>query len=238
MSAAPLELLCAERVALLRDRPGAADRPILQGIDLRFSAATVTLLTGPTGAGKSSLLHLLGGLLRPTEGQIVADGEAISRWTAAHRDRWRRQVGIAFQQAHLVADLSVEENVLLPLVPRPGGLRAKSAAVREWLERLQVAALAEQPARELSGGERQRVALARALVTEPRLLLLDEPTAHQDRAQVARILEELDAARRRGALVVVATHDPRLVESGVADCCRVLAAGRLLAEGMSAGRDG
>jgi putative ABC transport system ATP-binding protein len=223
--------------AVRRGADGGATEAILQRIDLSCRAGSVTLLTGPTGAGKSTLLYLLGGLLRPSEGRILADGEAISRWTAAHRDRWRRRVGILFQSAYLVDDLSVGENLLLPLVPRPGRLREKVAVVQEWLERLGLSELASQPASELSGGERQRAGLARALVTEPGILLLDEPTAHQDAAQVARVLAEVAGARERGALVVVASHDPRLLESGVADRVRRLERGRLLtAEERAPGR--
>ncbi len=203
------------------------DKTILDAIDLTADAGAVTALAGPTGSGKSTLLHLLGGLLRPTTGEVLADDDAISRWTAAHRDRWRRRVGLLFQHAELIGDLSAAENVLLPLVPRPGDLATKGEAVRRALEDLEVAAFADQAARDLSGGERQRVALARALVGEPEILLLDEPTAHQDDAHSARILEIVGAARDRGAIVVVASHDPRVLGAGLADQVGRLEDGRL-----------
>jgi len=205
----------------------AGGKTILDTIDLAADAGAITALAGPTGAGKSTLLHLLGGLLRPTTGEILADDNAISRWTAAHRDRWRRRVGLLFQHAELIGDLSAAENVLLPLVPRPGNLATKEAAVRHALEELEVATFADQAARDLSGGERQRVALARALVGRPEVLLLDEPTAHQDDARSARILEVVGAARDQGAIVVVASHDPRVLEAGLADQVRQLEGGRL-----------
>ncbi len=201
---------------------------VLDSIDLSFVAGAIALLSGPTGAGKSTLLHLLGGLLRPTEGEILADGEPVSRWTAEHRDRWRRRVGILFQGAELLEDLTAGENVLMPLVPRPGPLIAKEGAVRRILTSLGDASHAGRPVMELSGGERQRIALARALVAEPAVLLLDEPTAHQDDARATEILKIIASAKTRGALVVVASHDPRVTGSGFADTIHQLEGGRLL----------
>ena len=133
--------------------------------------------------------------------------------------------------AELIEDLSAGENVLMPLVPRPGSLAAKRDAVRRVLASLDDTALADQPISELSGGERQRVALARALVTEPTILLLDEPTAHQDDDRVDEILGVITATTARPTCVVVASHDPRVVESGCADTVHCLAAGRLVPPG-------
>jgi ABC-type lipoprotein export system ATPase subunit len=207
----------ARGVGRLRRRAGQGERPILDGVDVVVQGGEVLVLAGPTGVGKSTLLHVLGGLLRPDAGEVLAEDAPVSRWTAAHRDRWRRRVGFLFQQAALLDDVSAFDNVLLPLVPRPGSLKNKTTAALAMLDRLDAAPLAAQPTGALSGGERQRVALARALVTAPDYLLLDEPTAHQDDVQVRRILDLMDEARGRGAVVVAATHDPRVVASGFAD---------------------
>lgn len=185
--------------------------------DLELTSPGLQLLTGPTGTGKSTLLHLLAGLMRPTSGEILIDGEAVSRWTAAHRDRWRRRTGLVFQEAEFFEDLSAVENIVAPLIPRPGSLGDKLAAAHDLLDDLGDADLAERRVHALSGGERQRIGLARALVTRPELLLLDEPTSHQDDAHVGRILDLADAARARGALVVLATHDPRVTDDGRPD---------------------
>ena len=219
----------ARNVSFFRRRSGRGDAPILDAVDLAVSAGEIVALTGPTGAGKSTLLYLLGGLLRPGAGEVLADGEPISRWTPAYRDRWRRRVGFLFQHAELLADLSAADNVLLPLIPRPGPLADKVAAVHRTLEELEATPYAEQAVRELSGGERQRVALARALVTEPEFLLLDEPTAHQDDHRAAQILQVVRGARDRGAVVVLASHDPRVLRAGLVDRVRELADGRLVA---------
>lgn len=218
-----VQRLSARDVGLRRDR----GKVILDAIDLEATAGTVTLVAGPTGAGKSTLLYLLGGMLRPSQGEILADGEAVSRWTAAHRDRWRRRVGFLFQHAELIGDLSAADNVTLPLIPRSGSLVAKGAIVRRTLAALRIDALATQAARELSGGERQRVALARALVGEPEILLLDEPTAHQDDDAAELILTAIRHGRERGAVIVIASHDRRALNAALADRTVFLTGGRL-----------
>ena len=202
-------------------------RIVLKNVSAVFPRGGLSLVTGATGAGKSSLLHLLAGLLRPTSGEVLADGAPVSRWSAAHRDRWRRRVGIVFQAANLFSELSVLENVILPLVPRAASLTALRAAGREVLAQLALAHLAGAQASQLSGGERQRTALARALVGRPDFLIADEPTAHQDPANAEGVLQALAALRRRNAVVVVAAHDPRVVAAGVADHRWRLDAGRL-----------
>lgn len=202
----------------------------LQVTDTVFAAGTLTLLTGPTGSGKTTLLHLLAGLLRPTAGEVLADGAPVSRWTAAHRDRWRRRVGLLLQNAPLLEDRRADENVLAPLVPRPGPLHDKLLAAASALAALASSDLAARPVRDLSGGERQRVALARALVGAPDVLLLDEPTAHQDDARIAGILAAVHAARDRGAVIVLASHDPRLTAAAAAEAVIALPFGAAGAE--------
>ena len=219
--------LACRDVSLVRAGPSGEPRTVLDGVSAAFRRGRVSLVAGPMGAGKSSLLQLLGGLLRPTAGEVLADGEPVSRWTAGHRDRWRRGVGYVFQQTHLWADLTGLENVLLPLVPRGGRLSALRARSNETLDRLGALDLAPRRVRELSGGERQRVALARALVTRPSFLLVDEPTAHQDEEGVGLVLETLASAVEWDAVVVVASHDPRVLDAPGFRDRRRLVRGRL-----------
>lgn len=218
------------QVSVQRTDGGGAPRALLDGIQLRAESGTLVALVGATGAGKTTLLHTMAGLLRPSSGEVLVDGEAISRWTARHRDLWRRRVGILFQGAELIDDLTVAENVLAPLVPRAMPARRKHDACATALASLDLAPLAARPASDLSGGERQRVALARALVGDPGFLFADEPSAHQDDAHLALVVGQLAAARARGALVVLATHDPRLLDSGLCDRIVRLAAGRCTTE--------
>jgi putative ABC transport system ATP-binding protein len=182
-------------------------RPVLQHIDAVFASGRITLVSGNSGAGKSTLLHLLAGLMRPVGGEVWADGQPVSRWRAGYRDRWRRQVGILFQQDHLIGDLSALENVMLPLIPRSGKLRRWRDDSRNLLARLNVGALAGTPVDALSGGQRQRVAAARALVAAPDYILADEPVAHQDRDNAGRVGDLLRRAADEGSVVVVAAHD-------------------------------
>lgn len=183
---------------------------VLNAVDAAFAPGTISLITGKTGTGKSTLMHLLAGLLHPTAGEIRADGQPVSRWAAPHRDRWRRQVGIVFQQLALIPDLSVAENLLLPLIPRNLDWQHMQRDIQRQLAATGLAAVAQTPVHALSGGQRQRLALARALVGRPRFLLADEPTAFQDDDQTARIGDLLAAAAQSGAVVVICSHDPRL----------------------------
>jgi len=194
---------------------------------MAFESGRHVLLTGPTGSGKTTLLHLLGGLVRPQSGEILADGVAVSRWTAAHRDRWRQRVGILFQHMELIDGLNADQNVMAPLVPRPGSVRDKIVAVAEALAKVGAETLAHRQVRALSGGERQLVALARAIVGHPDLLLLDEPTSHQDDDHVRLILDRVNEANDRGAIVITASHDPRLTGAVGIDATHVLGGGRV-----------
>jgi putative ABC transport system ATP-binding protein len=190
-------------------------RPVLASVDTRFAPGSLTLITGETGAGKSTLLHLLAGLLRPTSGEIHADGQPVSRWPASHRDLWRRSVGIVFQHLALVPDLSVAENIFLLLVPRKIDGSRIQERIHEQLLDADLADLARFPARELSGGQRQRLAVARALVGRPRFILADEPTAFQDDDHARRMVTQLRAAAGAGAVTIVCSQDPRLKASAV-----------------------
>jgi len=205
--------LCFSRTEATSPRPA----KVLWEIDARFAPGTLTLVSGQTGAGKTTLLHLLAGLLRPTAGEVCWGDEAVSRWYSGHKDRWRRQVGIVFQHQQLLDDLTAGENVLLPLIPRKMAFREQTAAVEAALKRVDLGAKAARPAARLSGGERQRLALARAIAPGPALLLADEPSAFQDDAQTEGLVDLLRAEKRRGAVVVVCSHDPRLNRAGGVD---------------------
>ncbi|MBT8339212.1 MAG: ATP-binding cassette domain-containing protein [Desulfatitalea sp.] len=183
---------------------------ILDNIDADFASGQTALITGATGAGKSSLLHLLGGLLRPTSGEVWADGAPVSRWSAFHQDLWRRKVGVLFQHLHLLNDLSILENVLLPRVPRREPWHRMVQQAEALMDRLGLGPDFQAPAHTLSGGQRQRVALARALAAEPRFLLLDEPTSFQDDANTLRLFALCTEMAARGACVVICSHDQRL----------------------------
>jgi ABC-type lipoprotein export system ATPase subunit len=208
------ELRC-QGVGLIRRGGTDPEAWVFRSLEARFAPGEVAWLVGPTGVGKSRLLHLLAGLLRPTEGEVWHGEAPISRWISAHRDLWRRGVGVLLQAPTLWPELTVAENVLLPLIPRGLALSDRRDRAARALEQVAAGPLAPRRADELSGGERQRVALARALVGEPGVLLLDEPTSHQDARHAALVTEALAAAARRGAVVVAITHDEQLRAEGV-----------------------
>jgi putative ABC transport system ATP-binding protein len=184
----------------------------IDGVSIAVEAGEWVTLRGPSGSGKTTLLGVLGGMIAPTSGDVLFEGESIVRLREHHRAELRRtKVGFVFQALALVPEMSVLENVLLPLVP-DGGASAKDEA--RALEALAGVGLdrgkAMARASLLSGGERQRAAIVRALVREPKLLLLDEPTAHLDRAAAEEVLALLARQKTAGRTIVVSTHDPRI----------------------------
>ncbi len=231
------ELSC-RHISFSRPGPGGKERCVIDDISTAFCAGQVHLIGGDTGAGKSTLVHLLAGLIRPGKGEIAADGEAVSRWVSAHKDLWRRRVGIIFQHARLLPGLSAVENVMAPLIPRAMKISDIRLSARAALESIGAGHLAGKGVHELSGGERQKVAIARALCPQPELILADEPTAHQDDAATACILERLRAHADAGRIVVVTAHDHRVMRSRFADRRFKLIQGKLGGELSPFGGDG
>lgn len=193
---------------------GARDRVVaLEPTSFELAPGECLRVLGPSGVGKSTLLSLACGLLLPTSGEVLLDGEPFSRWREPFRAaRRRRSMGVVVQQLALVQGMSVEENVALAHVP--DGLLASEDRKRHHalLARLGLRGLERAKVETLSGGERQRVALVRALaVRDASLLVLDEPSAHLDAARTETLLELLrERVARDGCSVLVATHDPRL----------------------------
>jgi putative ABC transport system ATP-binding protein len=135
----------------------------------------------------------------------------------AHKDLWRRKVGIVFQQPHLMRGMTGLENVMTPLIPRGSNLAQIRKAGMESLERLSAGHLAGEGVGGLSGGERQKIAMARSLAVLPEALLADEPTAHQDDESTGLMLDVLKEESLGGCIVVIAAHDHRILKSGIAD---------------------
>ena len=186
---------------------------ILRDVSLSLGDAALVVLAGRSGSGKSTLCHLVAGVMRPSAGSVlVADGPA-------HRVRDWAVVSLLPQRLALAPELTVAENALLP-----AQLRGRPVDP-ELLGRLGLDAIADRPVHETSLGEQQRTALARALVLGPPVAVLDEPTGHQDDEHVGLILNALVAAARAGTLVLVATHDQRVID--VADETVRLRSGRI-----------
>ena len=187
---------------------------VLHGVDLDIARGDFVALMGPSGSGKTTLLNLIGGLDRPTSGIIEIDGRHIDQLGSGELASWRAaNVGFVFQFYNLLPVLSAQRNVELPLLLTnlPAAERRRRAAIA-----LTLVGLAERRShkpRELSGGQEQRVAIARAIVTDPTLLVCDEPTGDLDRATGHEILMLIQMLNREhGTTVVMVTHDPKAAE--------------------------
>jgi putative ABC transport system ATP-binding protein len=183
--------------------------PALRGVSLTVEAGDYVAIVGPSGSGKSTLMHLLGALDQPTTGQLVIGGRDVATLSAPEMARLRNEtIGFVFQSFHLLPRTSAVDNVALPLVYRGLGARQRRARAAAMLERVGLGHRLQHRPNQLSGGEQQRVAIARALVTDPEVLLADEPTGNLDTvtgAAVLALLEELNV-ESQVALVLV-THD-------------------------------
>ena len=181
----------------------------LRGVDLRVAHGEVVAITGPSGGGKSTLLHVAAGILRPRSGTVALLGRDLAALGEADRTRLRRrEVGLVLQFGQLVPDLTVAENVALPLLLDGAGSRKAMATAAAWLARCGLGGADDARPGELSGGEAQRVAVARALVTEPALVLADEPTGSMDTLGGEGLLDLLlEAVGERDAALVLVTHD-------------------------------
>jgi putative ABC transport system ATP-binding protein len=190
-------------------RRGSVLVPVLRGVELEVSAGEWVAILGPSGSGKSTLLNILGLLDRPNRGTYELEGEDVSRLGDARQAELRnRHIGFVFQSFQLLPRTSALENVATPLVYRRVRRADRLAAAHRALEAVGLAERADHDPGELSGGETQRVAIARALVTDPALLLADEPTGNLDTASGAEVLSLLGHLHDEGRTIVVITHEP------------------------------
>jgi putative ABC transport system ATP-binding protein len=195
-------------------RRGSEEIHVLRNLDLGIDAGEFLALMGPSGSGKSTLLNLLAGLDRPTSGSLAVAGERIESLSRAQLAQWRaRHIGFVFQFYNLLPVLSAERNVELPLLltDLSGAERKKHVATA--LEIVGLSHRAKHTPRTLSGGEQQRVGIARAIVTDPTLILADEPTGDLDRKSGDAILDLLQGLNREhGKTIIMVTHDPHAAE--------------------------
>jgi putative ABC transport system ATP-binding protein len=184
--------------------------PVLAGLDLDIARGDFVALMGPSGSGKSTLLNLLGGLDQPTAGEIRIDGVAIESLGSDELAAWRaRNVGFIFQMYNLLPVLTAEQNVELPLLLTDLSRDERRHRARAALALVGLSDRATHRPRELSGGQEQRVGIARAIVTDPLLLLCDEPTGDLDRRAGDAVLDLFEALNREaGKTIVMVTHDP------------------------------
>jgi putative ABC transport system ATP-binding protein len=190
---------------------GSEKLEVLKHLDLDVPRGDFLALMGPSGSGKTTLLNILGGIDRPTSGEVLIDGSPLQRMNEGALTRWRaRHVGFVFQLYHLLPALTAEENVALPLILTKLSADERKRRARGALALVGLEDRARHKPGELSGGQEQRVGIARAIVTDPTILLCDEPTGDLDRKAGDEILHLLHLLNRdHGKTIVMVTHDPR-----------------------------
>lgn len=197
-------------------RQGEINVTALNAIDLEIRSGEFLTLMGPSGSGKSTLLHIIAGIDRPTSGDCIVQEYNIAEFDESELADWRNQnVGFVFQTFNLIPVLSAFENVELPLLLTQLGSRERRRLVTTALEMVGLGDRMKHLPKQLSGGQEQRVAIARALVTDPQLVVADEPTGNLDSHSAAEVLEILRTlSRSAGKTVIMVTHDPKAAAFG------------------------
>lgn len=193
---------------------GAAEVHALQGVDLNLKPGEFTALMGPSGSGKTTLLNIIGGLDEADSGSVVIDGHDVAKMSASERSKLRlNRLGFVFQAYNLIPVLSAYENAEFVLLLQGMPEAERKQKVKAMLDEVGLEGMHDRRPDELSGGQQQRVAVARAIVSQPALVLADEPTANLDSHTAQELLETMrDLNETRGVTFLFATHDPQVME--------------------------
>jgi len=212
------EMIVLDAVSKVYNRGRANEVVALREVSLTVAAGEMVCLRGASGSGKSTLLSIIGCIFPPTSGRAIIAGKPLSRlpdrFLTVHR---RGHIGFIFQQFNVLPELSVLDNVTLPLLPLGIGPTERRRRGGELLARLAIDHRANFPAGQISGGELQRVAIARALVNDPPIILADEPTAHLDSRLSLEFLEIMSGLKGAGKTIVIASHDQLVTECPALD---------------------
>jgi putative ABC transport system ATP-binding protein len=181
----------------------------LNNINLHFKEGELVVLKGTSGSGKSTILSLIAALTKPSSGEVIVDNKRISKLPDTFASLFRREnIGFIFQKYNLIPTLSVEENILLPLVPNNPSQEECENKLSKVLEQFNITSKQSNIVKNLSGGEQQRVAISRALINNPKIIIADEPTANLDEKLSLDFIEILKQLKSQNKTIIVATHDP------------------------------
>jgi len=190
----------------------------LENVNIEVSKGSSLLLMGASGTGKTTILNIIGCLVRPTAGRVLIDGKNVSRLPEHFLCSVRRKnIGFIFQQFNLIPGHTLLDNIVLPLLPMGVSPRKRDKIAIEKLSILSLEHKKDFDVGELSGGEQQRAAIARALINNPDIILADEPTSNVDSKNAEFIIALFDKFKKEGKTIIISSHDPRVVESNLAD---------------------
>jgi len=189
--------------------------PALRGANLEVAEGEILAIMGPSGSGKSTLMHCMAGIFVPDSGEIWFGGQRVDQLDEDNRTELRRSTfGFVFQFGQLVPELTVADNIALPMLLNKEPRKVAYAKANTWLDKLDLKGLGHRRTGELSGGQAQRVALARALATKPKVIFADEPTGSLDSLNAEKVMDLLvDLAREQHTTVILVTHEPRIAAS-------------------------
>jgi len=202
----------------------------LKDISLQIAEGEIVCLRGPSGSGKSTLLCLMGCVFGPSSGRAAVGGQQLQRMPDEYLTRYRREtIGFIFQHFNILPQLSVEQNIVLPLLPLGVSPKEQQKRAEPLMQRFGIEHRKQFKASQISGGELQRVAIARALINNPPIILADEPTAHLDSVRSLELMDHLLALREDGKTIVLTSHDPLLTDHPELDRVIDIQDGRILA---------
>ena len=208
-----MEIIAQLKNVVKKFPSGDTEITALNNVSLDIKKGELLLIIGPSGSGKTTLLLILGGIAQPTSGEVIIDGNNISDLNDNQRTEMRlNNIGFVFQNINLIKPLKVNENVLFASNLVSGNLKKSRELTHKVIEDVGLKKKMNSYPEELSGGEQQRIAVARALVTNPQILLCDEPTASLDRESLKTVMKELRRSADNGKAVVAVSHDERLKE--------------------------
>jgi putative ABC transport system ATP-binding protein len=225
---ASMEYIRAVKVRKVYNRGRPDEMTALHDVSLEIEKGKATVVKGPSGSGKTSLLSAIGCMSRPTAGMVFVAGKDVVKLPERFLTEMRRKMfGFIFQQFHLIRNVTVLENILLPLYPLnilPAAMKGKAMSL---LDQFGIADKKNLKVKNLSGGEQQRVAIARALVNNPEVIIADEPTAHLDLKLAGEFMDILAIQAETGKTIVIATHDPFVYEHSLVDRIIAMRDGRV-----------